>query len=108
MEAFKKKFPERPDPQDWAPMSYSAMMLVLDAIKSVGTEPDALIKSLAAAETDSPFGKLKFVASRNGVHQLLTKLSIVQYQNGKKVIVYPGELAGASKVQYPVPAWKDR
>lgn len=108
MEEFKRKFPERPDPQDWAPMSYTAMMLILDAIKSAGTEPDALIKSLAAAETDSPFGKLKFVNSRNGVHQLLTKLSIVQYQNGKKAIVYPAELAGTSKVQYPVPAWKDR
>ena len=63
---------------------------------------------LAAAETDSPFGKLKIVSSRNGLHQLLTKLSIVQYQDGKKVVVYPADLAGSNKVLYPVPAWKDR
>lgn len=108
MEQFHKKFPERPDPQDWAPLSYTAMMMVLDAIKDAGTESEALIARLEAADTDSPFGKLKFANSHNGIHQLLTKLDIVQYQDGKKVIVYPPELAGKNKVQYPIPPWKER
>jgi branched-chain amino acid transport system substrate-binding protein len=98
---FRSRYPERTEPQDWAPIAYTSMKMVLNSIRDVGTDPAKLIARLEQETTDSPFGRVKFSQSKNGHHQVLTNMQIVQYQDGKKVIVYPKEQASA-KVRYPV------
>ena len=105
---FRQMFPERPDPQDWAPMAYTAMKMLLNAIADAGVEPEKLIQRLEREQIDSPFGKIGFSDSKNGRHQALSKLSIVQWQDGQKVIVFPPELAGSHQTRFPTPAWRDR
>jgi branched-chain amino acid transport system substrate-binding protein len=104
---FRKLYPDRQEPLDWAPMSYTAMKMMLNAIADVGPETEALTRRLEREKTDSPFGQVSFHDSKNGRHQALMQYSLVQLQNGKKTIVFPPELAGA-KIMYPMPDSKDR
>jgi branched-chain amino acid transport system substrate-binding protein len=104
---FRKLNPDRQDPLDWAPMSYTAMKMLLTAIADVGPDPEALTRRLEREKTDSPFGVVSFSDSKNGRHQALRQYSLIQLQNGKKVIVFPPALASA-KLWYPMPPWKER
>lgn len=105
--AFRKMYPDRPEPLEFAPMGYSAMKMLLAAIADVGAEPEAIIGRLETEKMDSPFGPVSFSDSANGRHQVLHQIDIVQIQGGKKTVVFPPEMATA-KVQYPAPPWKDR
>jgi branched-chain amino acid transport system substrate-binding protein len=105
--AFRKLYPDRPEPLEYAPMSYMAMKMLLAAVAEVGPDSDAIIHRLERETSDSPFGPVSFSDSKNGHHQVLHQIDILQLQNGKKAIVYPPQLANA-KVIYPAPAWKDR
>jgi branched-chain amino acid transport system substrate-binding protein len=105
---FRARYPDRPQPQEWAPLGYTAMKMMLTAIADVGPGSEAIIHRLEAVKLDSPFGPVGFHDSRNSHHQVLSQLNIIQYQDGNKLIVYPPELAGKAQVRYPAPAWNDR
>jgi branched-chain amino acid transport system substrate-binding protein len=104
---FRKLYPDRQDPLDWAPMAYTSMKMLLNAIADVGPDPEVLTRRLEREKTDSPFGMVSFGDSKNGRHQALRQYSLIQLQNGKKTVVFPPELASA-KLQYPMAGWKDR
>ena len=105
--AFRQNFPDRPEPLEYAPMSYMAMKMLLAAIAEVGPGSEAIIHRLETETSDSPFGPVSFSDSKNGHHQVLHRIDILQLQDGKKTVVYPPDMASA-KVLYPAPAWKDR
>ncbi|MDP2791026.1 MAG: ABC transporter substrate-binding protein [Rectinemataceae bacterium] len=105
-DAFKAKYGEEPATY-FAPLSYSAIYVVAEAIKRAGTtEPKALIKALEATKYASPMGELiTFTPSNIIKHQGIKRQKILQWQKGKQEVIWPFE-AQTKGLIYPFPAWK--
>ncbi|TFG85388.1 MAG: ABC transporter substrate-binding protein [Spirochaetales bacterium] len=90
----------------FAPLSYSAVYIVADAIKRAGTtETAALIKALEATSYASPLGQTITFSPANIIkHQGIRNQKILQWQNGRQEVIWPFESA-TSKPVYPFPAW---
>lgn len=108
MEKFKKIYPER-TPEYWAPIAYTNLITVADAIKRAGsTEKEALITAMEKTDYDSPLGRITFKKSEEGgLHQGIDKLIITQWQKGVSYVVYPASNA-TGKLIYPTPTWENR
>jgi len=105
-DGYVKKYKEEPATY-FAPLSYSAVMVLANAIKAAGTtETDALIKALEQTKYASPLGELiTFKPSNIIKHQGITRQKILQWQNGFQEVLWPFEAATSTPV-YPFPAWK--
>lgn len=105
-DGYVKKFKEEPATY-FAPLSYSAIMVLADAIKLAGTtETNALISALEATKYASPLGEMiTFNPSNLIKHQGITRQKILQWQNGFQEVLWPFEAATSTPV-YPFPAWK--
>ncbi len=103
---FVKKYKEEPATY-FAPLSYSAIYIIADAIKLAGTvETSALIKALEATKYASPLGQtITFTPSNIIKHQGIKNQKILQWQNGRQEVIWPFESATAKPV-YPFPKWK--
>ena len=108
LKKFNNAYPGR-TPEYWAPLAYTNLMTVVDAIKRAGsTDRDKLISALEKTSYDSPFGKIAFRKSEEGgIHQAIDEQIITQWQNGSAQIVWPPKKA-TSKLIYPVSNWKNR
>jgi branched-chain amino acid transport system substrate-binding protein len=108
MEKFKKAYPGR-TPEYWAPLAYSNLMTVVDAIKRAGsTDKEKLIAAMEKTDYDSPMGKMRFRKSEEGgLHQAIDEQIITQWQAGTSQVVYPANKA-TGKLIYPTPNWKSR
>ena len=93
----------------FAPLSYSAIMILAEAIRSAGTlDKDTLIAELKAIQYDSPLGEtISFSPSNIISNQGIRNQKILQWQNGRQEVIWPFEFATAEPV-YPFPAWNDR
>lgn len=91
----------------FAPLSYSAVYVVADAIKRAGsTDTAALITALEATNYASPLGQtITFSPSNIIKHQGIRNQKILQWQNGRQEVIWPFESATAKPV-YPFPKWK--
>jgi len=91
----------------FAPLSYSAVYIVADAIKRAGsTDTAALITALEATKYASPLGQtITFSPSNIIKHQGIRNQKILQWQNGRQEVIWPFESATAKPV-YPFPKWK--
>ncbi len=91
----------------FAPLSYSAVYIVADAIKRAGsTDTAALITALEATSYASPLGQtITFSPSNVIKHQGIRNQKILQWQNGRQEVIWPFESATAKPV-YPFPKWK--
>ncbi|HUW69521.1 MAG TPA: ABC transporter substrate-binding protein [bacterium] len=91
----------------FAPLSYSAVYIVADAIKRAGsTDTAALITALEATNYASPLGQtITFSPSNVIKHQGIRNQKILQWQNGRQEVIWPFESA-TSKPVYPFPKWK--
>ena len=91
----------------FAPLSYSAVYIIADAIKRAGTtEKAALIKALEATKYASPLGEtITFGPSKVIAHQGIRGQKILQWRNGRQEVVWPFEVQSAP-INYPLPAWK--
>lgn len=91
----------------FAPLSYSAVYIVADAIKRAGsTDTAALITALQATNYASPLGEtITFSPSNIIKHQGIRNQKILQWQNGRQEVIWPFESATAKPV-YPFPKWK--
>jgi branched-chain amino acid transport system substrate-binding protein len=90
----------------FAPLSYSAVYIVADAIKRAGsTDTAALITALKATKYESPLGQtITFSPSNVIKNQGIRNQKILQWQKGRQEVIWPFESATAKPV-YPFPAW---
>ena len=94
------------DPSSYfAPLGYTAVMILAQAIASVGTlDSDVLIAELRTIEYDSPLGEtITFTPSKVITNQGIRRQKILQWQNGRQEVLWPFELATTEPV-YPFPS----
>ena len=108
MEKFNKAYPGR-TPEYWAPLAYTNLMTVVDAIKRAGsTDKEKLIAAMEKTDYNSPMGRITFKKSEEGgLHQAIDEQIITQWQAGVSQVVYPANKA-TGKLIYPAPNWKNR
>jgi branched-chain amino acid transport system substrate-binding protein len=108
MEKFNKAYAGR-TAEYWAPLAYTNLMTVLDAIKRAGsTDKEKLIAAMEKTDYNSPMGKMTFKKSEEGgLHQAIDEQIITQWQSGVSYVVYPASKA-TGKLIYPTPNWKNR
>ena len=90
----------------FAPLSYSAVYIIADAIKRAGDwSKEKLIPALEATKYDSPLGEtITFSPSNVIKHQGIRNQKILQWQNGQQEVIWPFEVS-AKSIVYPFPAW---
>jgi branched-chain amino acid transport system substrate-binding protein len=103
VEGYKKKFAREPVYHSAA--GYAGCVLYLEAAKRAGTlESDKVREHLLQLGTRTAFGDYK--VDQDGF-QTAHKMVILQWQDGKKVTVWPEELA-SGKPRFPTPPWNQR
>jgi branched-chain amino acid transport system substrate-binding protein len=84
---------------------YGACQILLEAIRRAGSlEGDKIRTAILEMEFQTVFGAFK--VDRDGV-QVAHRMLIFQWQDGKKVIVWPEELAPGTPC-FPTPPWSQR
>jgi len=102
-EAYKKEFGREPVYHSAA--GYAGCVIYLEAVKRAGTlDSDKVRDVLLKLETKTAFGGFK--VDQDGF-QTAHKMVTTQWQDGKKVIVWPDELANG-KLRFPTPSWNQR
>ena len=104
VEAYKKEF----SGADLSPLSaagYAGCQILLEAVKRAGSlESEKVRDAILKMDLHTVFGAFK--VDRDGF-QIAHKMLLSQWQGGKKVIVWPEELA-SSKPRFPTPPWSQR
>jgi branched-chain amino acid transport system substrate-binding protein len=103
-DAFNKEY-KQPPASFAAPLGYTNIMIVAEAIKRAGSlDKPALIKSLEATNYESPLGD-RFVFRKSNFinHQASAQLKFMQWQKGRIVVIWPWEFA-TGRIEYPFPA----
>ncbi len=104
-EAYKKKWGLEPEGYGTS-SSYMAIYVLKDAIERAGsTDPDAVVSALEATDLMGVYGRIRFDKES---HQVVPSLdpaegavtSIIQWQNGRRVQVFPPKTAEGD-VQLP-------
>lgn len=99
VEDFKKKYNKEPGSY-WAPLAYTNLVTVVEALKKSGTGDQAKwVRAMAETKYDSPLGQeLVFKPSQMIKYQGFTRLLSYQWQGGKQQIIFPENLATAKFV----------
>lgn len=101
--AFTKRFAREPNYN--AAGGYGGMQVLEAAVKAAGSlDQEKLREALLRLDTVTVFGRYK--VAETGA-QVGKELFIVQWQKGKKEIIWPADLATA-KPMLPTPAWSER
>ncbi len=95
-DAIEEKFGHRPDYHD-AEASAACLSLVLAVEKASSTKPDKVRDAMAALDTESFFGKIKFNKQGKNVYKPMV---VIQIQDGKAVTVWPKSSA-EGKMNWP-------
>jgi branched-chain amino acid transport system substrate-binding protein len=90
----KSKFGHAPDYHD-AEASAACLAIVLAAEKAGSTDVNKLRDAVAALDTQSFFGRIKFDASGQNIYK---PMSVIQIQHGASVDVWPAADAAAKLV----------
>jgi branched-chain amino acid transport system substrate-binding protein len=84
---------------------YAGCQVYFEAVKRAGTlDADKVRDALLKLEMRTAFGDYK--VDEDGF-QIAHKMVMTQWQDGKKVIVWPDELANG-KARFPMPPWTGR
>jgi len=84
---------------------YAACQILLDAVTRAGAlDRDKIRDAILGFEGNTAYGAFKVDADG---FQIAHKMVTFQWQDGKKVIVWPEELA-ADRPRFPTPAWTKR
>jgi branched-chain amino acid transport system substrate-binding protein len=101
--AYKTKFNREPVYHSAA--GYAGCVIYLEAVKRAASlDADKVRETLLKMEIKTAFGEYKVDADG---FQLAHKMVMLQWQEGKKVTVWPDELANG-KARYPTPPWNQR
>jgi len=104
VEAHRKEFPGA-DLSYHTAAGYGGCEILVEAIRRAGSlDSEKLREAILKMDHNTVFGG--FRVDRNGV-QMAHKRVMFQWQDGKKVIVWPDELA-PSKPRFPTPPWSQR
>jgi branched-chain amino acid transport system substrate-binding protein len=88
-----------------AAQGYAACQIILDAVKRAGSlDRDKIRDAILGFEGNTAYGAFKVNADG---FQIAHKMVLFQWQDGKKVIVWPEELA-ADRPRFPTPPWNKR
>ncbi len=102
-EAYRKEFGREPVYHSAA--GYAGCLIWTEAVKKAGSlDSDRVREQLLKLETRTAFGDYK--VDQDGF-QVAHKMVTFQWQDGKKVTVWPEELAHA-KARFPTPPWNQR
>jgi branched-chain amino acid transport system substrate-binding protein len=102
-EGYKNKFGREPVYHSAA--GYAGCAIYLDAVKRAGgVDSDTVRAGLLALSTRTAFGDYR--VDEDGF-QVAHKMVILQWQDGKKVTVWPDDLANG-KARFPTPPWGQR
>jgi branched-chain amino acid transport system substrate-binding protein len=103
-ESYKKEFPGA-DLSYHSAGGYAGCQILVDAIKRARSLDGEKIRAeIAKMDLTTVYGGFKV---DEGGFQLSHKMVMFQWQEGKKVIVWPDELAGG-KARFPTPPWNQR
>jgi branched-chain amino acid transport system substrate-binding protein len=101
--AYTKRFGREPVYHSAA--GYAGCVIYAEAVKRAGTlDSDKVRAELLRLEMKTPFGDYK--VDQDGF-QVGHKMVMLQWQDGKKVTVWPDELA-SGKARFPTPPWNQR
>jgi branched-chain amino acid transport system substrate-binding protein len=101
--AYTRKF--KHEPSYHAAAGYAGCLIYGEAVKRAGTlDADKVREQLLKMEIKTAFGDYK--VEPDGF-QVAHKMVMLQWQDGKRVIVWPDDLAGG-KPRYPTPEWGKR
>ena len=104
VESYHKEFPGT-DLSYQTAQGYSGCQIMLEAIKRVGSlDREKIRDTIQNMEINTAFGAFK--VDRDGV-QIAHKMVMFQWQDGKKLVVWPEELA-PGRPRFPTPPWNQR
>jgi len=104
VESHKKEFPGA-DLSFRSAAGYAGCQIFLEAVKRAGSlESEKVRDAILKMDLHTVFGAFK--VDRDGF-QIAHKMLMFQWQDGKKVIVWPDELA-PGKPRFPTPPWSQR
>ncbi|MGH7311222.1 MAG: ABC transporter substrate-binding protein, partial [Candidatus Rokuibacteriota bacterium] len=84
---------------------YGSCQVLVEAIRRAGSLDSEKVRSaILTMDLSTVFGAFK--VDKDGI-QIAHKLVLFQWQDGKKVIVWPEELA-PGKPRFPTPPWNQR
>lgn len=103
-ESYVKEFPGA-DLSYQTAQGFAACQVLLDAVRRAGAlDPDRIREEILKFEGNTAYGAFKVDADG---FQIAHKMVMFQWQGGKKVIVWPEELA-AERPRFPTPPWDKR
>ena len=103
VEAYRREFGM--EPSFHAAGAYGSCQIFMEAIRRAGSlDPEALRSELLSLETRTVFGD--FAVDERG-YQTANRGLFIQWQDGRKVVVWPPELATAQP-RFPTPPWSKR
>jgi branched-chain amino acid transport system substrate-binding protein len=101
VESSKKEFPGTAP----AANTYGACQVLVEAVKRAGSlDGTKLRDAISKMDHNTVFGR--FRVDRDGV-QIGHKMLLLQWQDGKRVVVWPEELA-PGQARFPTPPWSQR
>jgi branched-chain amino acid transport system substrate-binding protein len=104
VESYKREFPGA-DSSYHAAAGYGGCEILVEAIRRAGSlDGDKLREAILRVDRNTVFGRFK--VDPTGV-QIGHKMLTIQWQDGRKVIVWPEELA-PDKPRFPTPPWSRR
>ena len=103
-ESYAREFPGA-DLSYQTAQGFAACQVLLDAVRRAGSlDPDRIRDEILKFEGNTAYGAFKVDVDG---FQLAHKMVLFQWQEGKKVIVWPEELA-AERPRFPTPPWDKR
>jgi branched-chain amino acid transport system substrate-binding protein len=104
VDSYRKEFPGA-DLSYHSACGYSGCQVLVEAIRQAGSlDGERLRAAILRMDTHTVYGAFK--VDQEGL-QLGHKMLVFQWQDGKKVIVWPDELAGGAP-RIPTPPWSQR
>jgi branched-chain amino acid transport system substrate-binding protein len=100
---YKKRF--KGEPPYFTAAGYAGCLIYAEAVKRAGTlDTDKVRDELLKLKTKTAFGD--YAVDADGF-QIAHKTIMLQWQDGKRIIVWPEELA-SGKARFPTPPWSQR
>ena len=104
VEAYNKEYPGA-DLSYHSANGYASCELLIEAIRQAGSLDGERIRNIILKlDTNTVFGRFKVDSTG---YQVAQQMLAIQWQDGKKAIVWPEELA-ADRPRFPTPPWSKR